>query len=35
LGALTFMKSVEFRRVDDTIRGLIDRAIEQRARTGL
>jgi hypothetical protein len=35
LGALTFMKSIEFRRVDETVRSLIDKAIEQRAKTGL
>jgi hypothetical protein len=35
LGAVTFMKHIEFRRVDATIRGLIDKAIEQRAKTGL
>jgi hypothetical protein len=35
LGPLAFMKAFEFRKVDSTIQGLIDRAIEQRARTGL
>jgi STAS-like domain of unknown function (DUF4325) len=35
LGALTFMKAIEFRRVDETVRALIDKAIEQRAKTGL
>jgi hypothetical protein len=35
LGPLTFMKSFDFRKVDGTIRGLIDRAIEQRGKTGL
>ena len=35
LGPLGFMKAFEFRRVDSTIQGLINRAIEQRAKTGL
>ncbi|MGH7090554.1 MAG: STAS-like domain-containing protein, partial [Stellaceae bacterium] len=35
LGPLAFMRSVEFRNVDLTIQGLIDKAIEQRTRTGL
>ncbi len=28
------MKAFEFRKVDSTIQGLIDKAIEQRAKTG-
>lgn len=35
MGALTFMRKIEFRRVDETIQGLIDKAIEQRTKTGL
>jgi hypothetical protein len=35
LGPLQFMKTFEFRKIDSTIQGLIDRAIEQRAKTGL
>jgi anti-sigma regulatory factor (Ser/Thr protein kinase) len=35
LGALGFMKAFEFRKVDSTIQGLINRSIEQRAKTGL
>jgi hypothetical protein len=35
LGPLDFMKTFEFRKVDSTIQGLINRAIEQRAKTGL
>jgi hypothetical protein len=35
LGPLHFMKIFDFRKVDSTIQGLIDRAIEQRAKTGL
>jgi hypothetical protein len=35
LGPLEFMKAVEFRKVDSTIQGLINRSIEQRAKTGL
>jgi anti-sigma regulatory factor (Ser/Thr protein kinase) len=35
LGPLSFMKAFEFRKVDSTIQGLINRAIEQRAKTGL
>jgi STAS-like domain of unknown function (DUF4325) len=35
LGPLGFMKAFEFRKVDSTIQGLINRAIEQRAKTGL
>jgi hypothetical protein len=35
LGALTFMRSFELVKVEPTIQGLIDRAIEQRSRTGL
>jgi STAS-like domain of unknown function (DUF4325) len=35
LGPLDFMKAFEFRRVDSTIHGLINKAIEQRAKTGL
>ena len=35
LGPLSFMRIFEFRKVDSTIQGLIDRAIEQRAKTGL
>ena len=35
LGPLQFMKGFEFQRVDSTIQGLIDRSIEQRAKTGL
>jgi hypothetical protein len=34
LGPLDFMKAFEFRKVDSTIQGLINRAIEQRAKTG-
>jgi hypothetical protein len=34
-GPLSFMKAFEFRKVDSTIQGLINRAIEQRAKTGL
>jgi len=35
LGPLDFMKAFEFRKVDATIQGLINKAIEQRAKTGL
>jgi uncharacterized protein DUF4325 len=35
LGPLDFMKAFEFRKVDSTIHGLINKAIEQRAKTGL
>jgi STAS-like domain of unknown function (DUF4325) len=35
LGPLGFMKAIEFRKVDSTIQGLINKAIEQRAKTGL
>lgn len=35
LGALGFMKAFEFRTVDSTIQGLINKAIEQRTKTGL
>jgi STAS-like domain of unknown function (DUF4325) len=35
LGPLEFMKAFEFRKVDSTIHGLINKAIEQRAKTGL
>jgi hypothetical protein len=35
LGPLDFMRYFELRRVDSTIKALIDRAIEQRTRTGL
>lgn len=35
LGPLTFMKGIEIRAVDGTIQGLIDKAIEQRTRTGM
>lgn len=35
LGPLGFMKAFEFRKVDSTIQGLINKAIEQRAKTGL
>jgi hypothetical protein len=35
LGALAFMKHFDLRSVDSTIQGLIDKAIEQRAKTGL
>ena len=35
LGPLGFMRVIEFQRVDTTIQGLIDRSIEQRAKTGL
>ncbi len=35
LGPLGFMKAFEFRKVDSTIQGLINRSIEQRAKTGL
>jgi hypothetical protein len=35
LGALGFMKAFDFRRVDSTIQGLINRSIEQRAKTGI
>jgi len=35
MGPVSFMRAVEFRNVDSTIQGLIDRAIEQRTRTGL
>jgi hypothetical protein len=35
LGAIEFMRAFEFRRVDSTIQGLINKAIEQRAKTGL
>jgi hypothetical protein len=35
MGALSFMQKIEFKNVDETIKGLIDRAIEQRTKTGL
>jgi hypothetical protein len=35
LGALDFMRAFEFRKVDLTIQGLINKAIEQRTKTGL
>jgi hypothetical protein len=35
LGPLDFMRAFEFRKVDSTIQGLINRSIEQRAKTGL
>jgi hypothetical protein len=35
LGPLDFMKAFEFRKVDSTIQGLINKAIEQRTKTGL
>lgn len=35
LGPLGFMKAFELRKVDSTIQGLINKAIEQRAKTGL
>jgi hypothetical protein len=35
LGPLGFMKAFEFRKVDSTIHGLINKAIEQRTKTGL
>jgi hypothetical protein len=35
LGPLGFMKAIEFQKVDSTIQGLINKAIEQRARTGI
>jgi len=35
LGPLEFMKAIEFRKVDSTIQGLINRSIEQLAKTGL
>lgn len=34
-GPLDFMKFFDFRRIDPTIRGLINKAIQQRAKTGL
>src|SRR5215831_7719351 len=35
LGPLQFMRAFEFKKVDSTIQGLINRAIEQRAKVGL
>lgn len=35
LGPLDFNEALEFRRVDGTIKGLINKAIEQRTKTGL
>jgi STAS-like domain of unknown function (DUF4325) len=35
LGPLRFMNAFEFRKLDSTIQGLINRAIEQRAKPGL